>query len=259
MHWDTAFFVLDLIDAQRANYDDVFMAYDESLNRLSTAYYRITGEEKQFMMAMVTDAGSLTGLKRNLRIITITGTGTLINGYPWSNDTAYLYNADAKTDCSGELDLFGAPVYYMAQLNVDYKSDPMQGCHYYFYGGIDSAVFNYADYPLGNLYPPNYLDYKIFFADQEVAPFTDETDCLEYNQHNLGINEMNFYYEKLVELIDEWIESPMNVNDYKFSTSNIAGKFKLHNGKLRLFHEPTIYFRNRMIGCTAIQLPPPVE
>ncbi|NCA86371.1 MAG: hypothetical protein EOM83_12475, partial [Clostridia bacterium] len=53
MHWDTAFFEMDLIDAQRANYDDVFVAYDESLNRLSAAYYRITGEEKQFMMAMV--------------------------------------------------------------------------------------------------------------------------------------------------------------------------------------------------------------
>ncbi|MDD2633549.1 MAG: hypothetical protein PHH42_13890, partial [Bacteroidales bacterium] len=51
MHWDTAFFEMDLIDAQRANYDDVFAAYDESLNRLSAAYYRITGEEKQFMMA----------------------------------------------------------------------------------------------------------------------------------------------------------------------------------------------------------------
>jgi len=261
IHRDTAFFEMDLIDAQRANYDDVFTAYDESLNRLSTAYYQITGEEKQFMMALVTDAGPLPGLKRNLRIITITGTGTFTNGYPWSDTIGFKYNDDAQKDCSDIHDLFGAPVYYEAQLQVDYNTHPDQDCFYYFYGGIDSAVFNYWDYPLGNLYPENYLDYKIFFADQEVAPFTEDTDCLEYDQHDLGINEMNFYYDHLVQLIDDWLESPLNVNDYKFATSKIESveDFNIQTGKLKIFHKPTIYFRNRGIACSVTQEPPPID
>lgn len=258
MHWDTAFFVLDLIDAQRANYDDVFAAYDESLNRLSAAYYRITGEEKQFMMAMVSDAGSLPGLKRNLRIITITGTGTLINGYPWGETEKYIYNEDPLFDCDGAPTNIGAPNLFMAELANHYNSDPMQGCHYWFYGGIDSVVFNYADYPLSNIHP-NYLAYKIFAADEAVASFEYYTACLNYNEFNSNIHEMNFYYENLVELIDEWLGSPLNTNNYYFSHSKITGEEMQNDEFLLIFHKPKIYFRNRNIHCNAIQTPPPIE
>jgi hypothetical protein len=69
---------------------------------------------------------------------------------------------------------------------------------------------------------------------------------------------MNFYYENLVELIDEWLGSPLNTNNYYFSHSIITGEEE-EGYYLLIYHYPIIYFRNRSIHCNAIQTPPPIE
>lgn len=70
---------------------------------------------------------------------------------------------------------------------------------------------------------------------------------------------MNFYYEYLVELIDEWLDSSQNTNNYYFSSSLITGKSIDAPNTEIIFHKPKIYFRNRIIGCSAIQEPPPID
>jgi len=66
---------------------------------------------------------------------------------------------------------------------------------------------------------------------------------------------MQFYYDNLIELIDEWLESGQNTNNLKFAPSIINSWESTYNGRV-IWHEPTINFRKRGIICTELELPP---
>lgn len=254
LHWDTVFIQMDVLNSFEAMYQQVFESYDASLDGLAERYHAITGENKQFMMALVEDMGALPGNKRNLRIITVTGTGTLEHSGEFGELEAYRFEHFAEHDCFGN-DTLGAPKIFEALLYQHFNSPPTNNCRWYFYGAKDSLVVNYWDHPLNSTFM-NYLDYKIFAASQAVAPIDDLTECLEYNYNNSGIHEMQFYYDHKKDFINAWVSSSQNTGNLKFAGSLIKSEDEYFEYLRYIWHVPTFYFRKRCLECSVpITLP----
>jgi hypothetical protein len=252
-HWDTVFVEMNVLDSYEAMYAEVFEAYDSTLFGISDSYYEIEEDEKQFLMAMVEDMGPLPGNKRSLRIITVTGTGTLEHSGDFADSVAYRFEHFAEHDCFGN-DTLGAPKIFEALLYQHYNTDPIN-CRWYFYGATDLLAVYYEDHPLNNP-PVNYLDYKIFAASEAVAPFDSLTECLEYNYNNSGIHEMQFYYDHKKDFINAWVNSSQNTENKKFAGSLILSEdFDILLNR-NIWHVPTFYFRQRNLVCTTPITPP---
>jgi hypothetical protein len=255
LHIDTTFVVMTVLDSYEAMYANVFESYDASLNGFGEKYHAIEGENKQFIMAIVDDMGPLPNNKRKLSIITYTGTGSLQQSEDFGEDEAYHWHRDAQYDCNGELSP-GAPKIFEAILNDHYNPNPGNDCRWYFYGTTTPIVYNYQNYPLNYPLLTNYLDYKIFAASEAVTSITEITECLEWNQNNSGIHEMQFYYDYLKELIDEWLSSSQNTNSLRFAPSIIESYDVILNSRRVIWHEPNINFRKRGMVCSDVETPP---
>jgi hypothetical protein len=68
---------------------------------------------------------------------------------------------------------------------------------------------------------------------------------------------MQFYYDYLKELIDEWIASGQNIYNLRFAPSIVKSKDENLNSRRVIWHEPIINFRKRGMVCIAVQ--PPVR
>ena len=69
LHRDTLYTNLNMINGTEAAVNEVFNTYDDFLTGISYKYYSIEGDNKQFIMATVTDMGNISELKRKLRIV----------------------------------------------------------------------------------------------------------------------------------------------------------------------------------------------
>jgi hypothetical protein len=256
LHRDTSYIALSINIDMTAAYEDVVSAYDVTLTRLSESYYAIEGENKQFIMAQVDDAGTLPGNKRNLRFITITGTGTL-SGNDFTEDEAYLYDHLADYDCYGD-SAVGAPKIFEAYLNNFYNTNPNPAIHYYFIGLPTIVEFSYQEHQL-NVPLTNYLDYKIFAAASDVAHITNDTKCLEWNQNGAEVHEMQFYYDYLKELIDEESLSQNSQNLYYAPSTMILSTEESNGNTHTIFMTPTIHFKKRLVAYSLVLEPAPID
>jgi hypothetical protein len=251
LHWDTLFIEMDILNSYQAMYQHVFDGYYASLYGVSDKYHAISEENKQFMMAMVEDMGPLPGNKRNLRIITVTGTGTLNHSGDFTQDEAYLWNRNATTDCSYE-PANGAPIIFEAMLSTHFNPPPSNPkCRWYFYGSTTTVTHSYEDHQL-NATPVNYLDYKIYAASSAIGDgLTDEVKCLEWNQNNSGIHEMQFYYDHLKVFVNEWLGSSQNTGNKKLAPSFIDSWSHtfVPGYETIIYHEPHLKFRKRGSYC----------
>ena len=258
MHRDTLYTEMSLVNGYEAAYEEVFDAYDTFLAGLSHHYYEeVEGDNKQFIMARVDNMGPLPGNKQKLRIITLTGTGTLLQTDEFGNDEAYKYEDFALWDCFGNNVGTNAPQLFEALLSQHYNPEPANNCRWYFYGSTDALFLDYNDYPLDPT-PDNYLDYKIFAASEAVANFDDWTECLEYNYQGSGIHEMQFYYDHLKDFADQWLNSSQNTGNKKFAEASINSMEVLISTDRYIWHEPKLYFRKRGMVCSGIIKPLPV-
>jgi hypothetical protein len=208
------------------------------------------------MMAMVEDMGALPGNKHKLRIITVTGTGVFNFDGDFGDTEQYRYEHNVDFDCEGNWIYSNAPQVFEAKLGFHYNPPPAINCRWFFHGIADSVIFLYSDYQLNDPLT-NYLDYKIFAAYEGVAAFDSLTECLVYNYNGSGIHEMQFYYDYLKELIDDWVNSAQNTSNRVFSSSKILGKdIEDIEGLRDIFHEPKVLFRKRDQVCTVPAIPP---
>lgn len=250
LHRDTLYTEMSLVNGYEAAYEEVFDAYDTFLAGLSHHYYEeVEGDNKQFIMARVDNMGPLPGNKQKLRIITLTGTGTLLQTDDFGNDEAYKYEDFALWDCFGNNVGTNAPQLFEAILSQHYNPEPANNCRWYFYGSTVELILDYNDYPLDPT-PDNYLDYKIFAASEAVANFDDWTECLEYNYQGSGIHEMQFYYDHLKDFADQWLSSSQNTDNKKFAEASIKSKETFFSSDRLIWHEPKLYFRKRGMVCT---------
>ncbi len=234
----------------KAMIEDVLKLYGESLLLIGDKYYAVTGENRKFVMATVSDAGALPNGKRKLKIATLTGTGFPISGN-FENDENYKYNRGALYNCDGILSM-GAPEVFELKLSDHFKAaQPPTGCRVFYYGSESSMVIDYQLHRL-NTTLTNYLDYKVFAASDDVLPITSETECLEYNQAGSGIHEMQFYMDHLIDFVNQWLDQPGNtgINRKWFAGSNILSKCEFSDvGYKKIWHIPTLLFKKRGYMC----------
>jgi hypothetical protein len=216
---------------------------------LSEKYHAISGENKRFIMTMINDAGPLPDNKHKLQIVTVTGTGTLQNTGDFGESEAYKWNRDATTNCNYE-PASGAPIIFESMLNAHFNPPPASThCRWFFYGATTLVTLDYQDYQLNNT-PVNYLDYKIYAASSAVgAGLTSEVLCLEYNQGNSGIHEMQFYYDHLEDFVTDWLASPENTGNKKLAPSVIESWISERSSGSTVYHEPNLKFRKRGLSC----------
>ncbi len=251
LHRDTLYTEMSLVNGYEAAYEEVFDAYDTFLAGLSHHYYEeVEGDNKQFIMARVDNMGPLPGNKQKLRIITLTGTGTLLQTDDFGNDEAYYWDRNATMTCApipepGD----GAPIIFETLLLNHFQPQDPPNCRYYKYGPSDIVVLYYANYQL-NTTLTNYLDYKIYAASPLVGNgLTSEVTCLDYNSLN-GIHEMQFYYDHLENFVNEWLNSNQNIANKKLAEvyiESVASEFS----PFTIYHRPQLTYRKRGIVCNA--------
>lgn len=249
-HKDTVYVEVALDPNMKAMIEDVLKLYGESLQLIGSKYYAISGENRKFVMATVSDAGTLPNGKRKLKIATLTGTGFPISGN-FENDENYKYNKGALYNCDGILSM-GAPEVFELKLSDHFKAtQPPTGCRVFYYGSESSMMIDYQLHRL-NTTLTNYLDYKVFAAFDDVLPITSETECLEYNQAGSGIHEMQFYLDHLIDFVDQWLGQPGNtgINRKWFAGSNIISMNIINEeNKKGIWHIPTLLFKKRGYSC----------
>lgn len=247
LHHDTVYVEVQLDTEMKALFTDVFESYSKSLLRIGEKYYDITGESKKFIMATVSDAGPLPDGKRKLRVTTLTGTGLATQSGDFGVNESYHYDRDVLVNCAGQAAL-GAPLVFEAKLLEHFNgTPPPTGCRYYFVGTPMEVVLDYQDYRINPAVPlTNYLDYKIFAAYENLYPFTfnDTVVCLEYNQWNSGIHEMQFYYDHLKALV--LANKP---NNKAFASSEILSPISNPSPNSIIFHEPHLFYKTKLMSC----------
>ncbi|MGV8114283.1 MAG: hypothetical protein AB2L17_15420 [Lentimicrobium sp.] len=146
----------------------------------------------------------------------------------------------------------GAPLVFENSIMEHYNgTPPPTGCRYYYVGTEDSCSYNYSDYRINpNVSLSNYLDYKIFAAARIVAPITDTTECLEYNQNNSGIHEMQFYYDHLITFVNEWINQQNSSLKKSYARSIIKSHEEGSGNSKIIFHEPKLFFKLKIQACS---------
>lgn len=250
LHRDTLYTEMNLENGYEAAYEEVFDTYAQFLQGISRHYYEeIEGDNKQFIMATVEDMGPLPQNKRKLRIITAIGSGILQLSDDFGQGEAYFYNRDAIYNCNWE-NASGAPIIFEAKLSNHFNPPPSAlDCRWYFYGTTTTVILNYEDYQL-NVTPVNYLDYKIYATSSAIGNgLTNEVKCLEWNQNNSGVHEMQFYYDHLKVFVNEWLNSSQNTGNKKFALSFIDSPSVTEIGETLIYHKPHLIFRKRSLEC----------
>ncbi|KAF0200295.1 MAG: hypothetical protein FD170_3650 [Bacteroidetes bacterium] len=246
IHKDTIFVEVPIDPDMKSLLTNVFESYNESLLRIGEKYYDITGEYKKFIMATVSDAGPLPDGKRKLRVTTLTGTGLATQSGNFPDTVSHHYDRDASFNCDDQAAL-GAPRVFEAKLMEHFNTTPPTGCRYYFVGASVEVVLEYQNYRINPAVPlTNYLDYKIFAAYENLYPFTfnDDVVCLEYNQWNSGIHEMQFYYDHLKALV--LANKP---NNKAFASSEILSPIFNSTPNRVILHEPHLSYKTKLMSC----------
>jgi hypothetical protein len=243
LHRDTAYFEMELLNSYEATIEKIVESYDASLTKLSQSYYRIADEDKKFITASVNATGNNANGNVELQIVTITGTGTITN-HEFGEAEAYDFDRNATHDCNG-FPADGAPKIFEVHLNSHFIPEPTGNWRWFFYGAETEFTLEYADFVL-NEEKTNYLDYKIFAAiDNGVDLIIDDvTECLEYNQDGNEVHEMQFYYDYLVDLIEDEMESYPSYLYYT-TKSLIQSPDETINYIRRIWHRPIIKLQRR--------------
>jgi len=115
---------------------------------------------------------------------------------------------------------------------------PPTGCRWYFAGGIESIYIFPTQDPLGTTFD-NYLDYKIFYATEEVAP-------IGYTEKCLSQFEMSFYEGHYINYALNY----QTVTNKYFNRCTILGN--PYSNPYRIWHEYTIFVGNRFLECSVL-------
>ncbi|MDD3742609.1 MAG: hypothetical protein PHX54_03190 [Lentimicrobiaceae bacterium] len=246
IHKDVIYVEVPVDPDMKALLTNVFDSYNESLLRIGEKYYANTGEYKKFIMTTVSDAGPLPDGKRKLRVTTLTGTGLATQSGDFGNNESYHYDRLANYNCDDQA-VPGAPIIFDAKLLNHFNTAAPNGCRYYFAGDSVAVNLIYANYRINPNVPlTNHLDYKIFAAYENIYPFSfnDDIVCLEYNQWNSGIHEMQFYYDHLKALVVA--NKPFNKS---FAYSEILSNIEGNSPDRIIYHEPKFVYKLKLISC----------
>lgn len=242
---------LTMVNETEVDYDNVLAAYGSAIDKVADAFDALNKTNKQLMMVTIEDDGSEGSNTRKLKITYVIGFATYMGDF--GNDEKYLFSENATYNCDGD-PAPGAPVIFETKLNEHFNSST-NTCRYYFYGNRSYANYYVdLDHPLEPT-QDNYLDYKIFYADAGEQAFDPyDTECLEYNQQNSGIHEMQFHYNYYKEFATDWMNSISNTENKKYCPeSNVVSWDHVVSGYRVIEHQLKYIFRKRGVMCNSAE------
>ncbi len=215
-HFDTTYTEFPIDDSLKVLYTDVVTAYNNAVDSVRLKYRSISDTTKKLNGIILEDLGTEMNNYRQIKIISIIGTGS----YPSSIldslgdfgiDDEYWY-AEGSYKCDGSGEEGGAPDMLEGEIFLKYKSTPPPGYRVTF-TDIDEYPYTaeYIDFEVDQT-KDNYCDYRIFYASSIVGTINSETKCLDYNQGNSGIHEMEFYLDGAEHVCDWWLENEVSAN-----------------------------------------------
>jgi hypothetical protein len=211
--------------------------------RLSQLYYEEIIDSIQAMM------GRLNYPNMKLLVVDLDQTGSATNGDAIISVGALIGNAQNVVlnndnwwygENYGTCDGTYAPEDAASQLAERVTNAvvpaPPTGCRWYFTGPILHTTILPTQDQVSTV--DNYLDYKIFYASEVVAPITDTEKCL--SQY-----EMSFYEGHYINYALNY----QTATGKKFSRCTIVGK-PYYSPFYHIQHDYTIFVGNRFLECT---------
>lgn len=213
--------------------------YNDALDALRDEYQDMVRAGKTLIGVTGVNQGVING-NLVISLTALIGYGSPISSGVFDQSSAWRYSSNGGT-CADPLSGEGATQVLERYLNSTcYRPGP--GVHIWFWPQVKYEPF-FSDFAMGGS-PDNYLDYKIFYASSSVAPITDETRCLEYNQGNSGEHEMDFYLDGATELYEAWLQNTvLNPNKYRYIRCDIDS-YEVFQGPStsEIGHDEDFYF-----------------
>lgn len=216
--------------------------FNDAVDALRDEYRKLTHSGKTLVAVSGVNQGvdPSTG-NLVISLTAVIGYGNPVTSGVFSDTCSWRYEVDGGT-CSGQGGIEGAPQILENYMN-DYCYRPGAGVHIWFWPQVVYLPVR-DSFPSGNPID-NYCDYLIFYANGPVAAITDSVMCLEYNQNNSGIHEMDFYLDGATEIMQEWLaSSSLNPNNYHYIRCKF-GSYSTYNSLddiLTIGHDEKFFF-----------------
>lgn len=206
---DTSVISIPLNTSGLVVFDDVIAAYNDVVDSVRSHYVNINSNDKNLLSIITRKLKGENNQRGQLMVISQTGIGSphpgILNSSGFfSEDAEYWYKRDSwKCDNSDTTN--GAPNILESEIWFKYKPAVPPGYRVWFHS-VECYNPPYSDFQIDST-PDNYCDYRMFFAGREYGEITDITKCLDYNQDNSGIHEMDFYLEGAEYILNNWLDS----------------------------------------------------
>jgi len=207
--WDTTYISFP-VDQQSGDVldSDVIDAYIDCVDSVRILYSAISNTTKKLISVVLQDLGTNANHNRSIRVIAQIGTGStslsiLNSNTGFNEDDEYLY-VDGSFKCDESNPGFGAPDILEGEILFKFRPTPLPGYHVWFEPG-EAYTPTYYAYP-GDGTIDNYCDYLVFYANSDISSITAVTKCLDYDQDNSGIHEMDFYLDGADYIVAYWLE-----------------------------------------------------
>ena len=216
--------------------------FNDAVDALRDEYRKLTHSGKTLVAVSGVNQGvdPSTG-NLVISLSAVIGYGNPVTSGAFSQADSWRYEVDGGT-CSGQGGIEGAPQILENYMN-DYCYRPGAGVHIWFWPQVVYLPVR-DSFPSGDPID-NYCDYLIFYANGPVAAITDLVMCLEYNQNNSCIHEMDFYLDGATQIMQEWLaSSSLNPNNYHYIRCKF-GSYSTYNSLddiLTIGHDEKFFF-----------------
>jgi hypothetical protein len=205
---DTSVISLPLNSSGQVLYEDLLTAFNESVDSVRNHFINVSSNNKNLLGILTNKLDGETDHRGRILVISQIGTGvppgSILNpSGQFNEDAEYWYERDSWS-CDN-IDSVGAPNVLESEIWFKYKPAVAPGYRVWFHS-IEGYYPEYTDFQVDNT-PDNYCDYRIYFASSEHGPVTSVTKCLDYNQNNSGIHEMDFYFEGAEYILNFWLNN----------------------------------------------------
>ena len=257
IHRDTTYTCFPNDQNEEVLFDDVVTAYNKSVDGVRLKYRSVSDTSKKLVAVVFEDLGTDANNYRQVMVISQIGTGTSLGSILGTSrnfdiEDEYWFLRDSWM-CNESNYGIGAPNVLQNETNFIFRPAPPPNVHVWF-SALEIFEPNYLNYSVGNTID-NYCDYHIFYANSSIGSlqclppdYNNCARCLDYNQGNSGIHEMDFYLDGTSYVIFDWLNDVIK-NPYNKSFKSISiysyDEFNQQTGVEQIGHNLSITFGKR--------------